>query len=101
MKNKYPLPHIDDLFDQVRGEIMFSNIYLRRRYHELRIKDAHIHKTSFYMRYGHYKFVVLPFGHTNAPTTLMCLMNNVLNKYFDIFVIVILDDFLVYLNIVE
>ena len=96
IKNRYPLPIIDDLFDQVRGASVFSKIELRTGYHQLIIKEEDISKTSFRTRYGHYKFVVLPFGLTNSPATFMCLMNSVLNKYLDKFVLVFIDDILVY-----
>ena len=96
MKNKYPLPRIDDLFDQMRGAMVFSKIELRSGYHQVRIKDEYIHKTTFRTRYGHYDFVVVPFGLTNAPTTFMCLMNDVFNKYLDKFFLVFLDDILIY-----
>ena len=77
VKNKYPLPRIDDLFDQLKGASIFSNIDLRSGYHQLRIKDVEVHKTTFIMRYGHYEFLVMPFGLTNAPTAFMDLMNRV------------------------
>ena len=96
IKNRYPLPIIDDLFDQVRGASVLSKIDLRTGYHQLRIKEEDIGKTTFWTWYGHYEFVVLPFGLTNAPATFMCLMNNVLNKYLDKFVLVFIDDILVY-----
>jgi len=80
----------------VRGETVFSKIDLRNGYHKLQIKDEDIHKTTFRIRYGHYEFVVLPFGLTNAPTTFMCLMNIVLHKYLNRFALVFIDDILVY-----
>ena len=86
VKNKYPLPWIDDLFDQMRGEKVFYKIYLRSSYDQVRIKDEDIHKTAFRTRYGHYEFVVVPFGLTNAPATFMFLMNSSFNTYLDTFV---------------
>ena len=91
IKNRYPLPRIDDLFDQIRGAMIFSKINLRSGYQQIRIKDEDIFKTSFWTRYMHYEFVVIPSGLTNAPTNFMCLMNNVMQKYLDKFVVIFID----------
>jgi hypothetical protein len=96
VKNKYPLSRIDDLFDQLKDAKIFSKIDLRSRYHQVRIKDEDINKTTFRTRYGHYEFTVVSFGHSNAPVVFMCLMNGVFRDYLDKFVIVFLDDILVY-----
>jgi hypothetical protein len=96
IKNKYPFPRIDDHFDQLIGATVFSNIDLRYVYHQVRIKIEDIHKIKFRMGYGHYQFVVVPFGLTNAPATFMCLINGILSKYLDNFVQVFLDEILVY-----
>ena len=96
VKNKYPLPRIDDLFDQLKGTGVFLKIELRSGYHRLRIKDADMHKVAFRMRYGHYEFLVMPFGLTNAPTTFMDLMNRVFLPFLDWFVVVIIDEILMY-----
>ncbi|CAI9763145.1 unnamed protein product [Fraxinus pennsylvanica] len=96
IRNKYPLPRIDDLFDQLRGASLFLNIDLRSRYHQLRIRSVDVPNTTFRSRYGHYEFSVMPFGLTNAPITFMDLMNRMLHLYLDKFVIVFIDDILVY-----
>jgi hypothetical protein len=101
VKNKYPLPKIHDLLDKLRGENIFSKIDLRSRYHQVRIKEEDIHKTTFITRYGHYEFVVVPFGLSNALVVFMCLMNGILRNYFDQFFIVFLDDILVYSKLEE
>ena len=90
------MPYIDDLFDQIRGATIFSKIDLRFGYHQVRIKDEDIFKNTFQTRYMHYEFVVMPFGLTNAPPTFMCLMNSVLSKYLHKFVVIFIDDILIY-----
>jgi hypothetical protein len=96
VKNKYPLPRIEDLFDQLRGASVFSNIDLRSGYHQLRIRPSDVLKTAFITKYGLYEFTVISFSLTNVPAYFMYLMNNVFMDYLDKFVVVFIDDILVY-----
>ena len=96
VKNKYLLPRIVDLFDQLKGASVFSKIDLRSGYHQLGIKDAGVHKTVFRKRYKHYKFLVMLFGLTNSPATYKDLMNSVFRPFLDRFVMVFKDEILVY-----
>ncbi|GKB65583.1 putative reverse transcriptase domain-containing protein [Tanacetum coccineum] len=96
VKNRYPVPRIDDLFDQLQGSQFLSKIDLRSGYHQLRVHEDDIPKTAFITRYGHFDFTVMPFGLTNAPAVFMNLMNRVCRPYLDKFVIVFIDDILIY-----
>ncbi|GJS89605.1 putative reverse transcriptase domain-containing protein [Tanacetum coccineum] len=96
VKNRYPLPRIDDLFDQLQGSSVYSKIDLRSGYHQLRVRDEDIPKIVFRTRYGHYEFQVIPFRLTNAPAVFMDLMNRVCKPYLDKFAIVFIDDILIY-----
>ncbi|GJX71583.1 putative reverse transcriptase domain-containing protein [Tanacetum coccineum] len=96
VKNRYPLPRIEDLFDQLHGSSVYSKIDLRSGYHQLRVQEEDIPKTAFKTRYGHYEFQVMPFGLTNAPAVFMDLMNWVCKLYLDKFIIVFIDDILIY-----
>ncbi|GJY04480.1 reverse transcriptase domain-containing protein [Tanacetum coccineum] len=101
VKNRYPLPRIDDLFDQLQGSQFFSKIDLQSGYHQLRVHEDDIPKMAFRIRYEHFEFTVMPFGLTNAPTVFMDLMNRVCKPYLDKFVIVFIDDILIYSKMKE
>jgi hypothetical protein len=101
VRNKYPLPRIDNLFDQLQGAMQFSKIELSPGYHQLKVKKDDVPKTAFRTRYGHYEFLVIPFGLTNAPAVFMDLMNRVFQPYLDQFVVVFIDDILIYSKSLE
>ena len=96
IKNRCPLLQIYDLFDQLQGSCIFSKIDLRSSYHQLKIKPRDVAESTFRTRYGHYEFLVMPFGLTNAPTTFMDLMNWIFQPYLDQFMVVFIDDILIY-----
>jgi hypothetical protein len=96
VKNMYPLPRIDDLFDQLRGAFVFPKINLWSGYHQLKLRECDIPKTAFVLRYGLYEFMVMSFGLTNAPAYFMYMMNKVFMEYLDKFVVVFINDILVY-----
>ncbi|KAF5442916.1 hypothetical protein F2P56_035524 [Juglans regia] len=96
VKNKYPLPRIDNLLDQLQRASVFTKFDLRLRYHQLKIRDQDVPKIAFWTRYGHFEFLVMPFGLTNTPAAFMDLMNRIFREYLDSFVVVFIDDILIY-----
>jgi hypothetical protein len=96
IKNIYPLPRINDLFDQLQGSQVFSKIDLRSGYHQLKIQEKDVQKTMFRTRYGHYKFLVMPFGLTNALAAFMDMMNRIFCELVDRCVVVFINDILIY-----
>ena len=96
IKNQYPLPRIDDLFDQLRVARVYSKIDFRTSYHQLRVRETDIPKTALRTRYGHFEFTVMPFGLTNVPAAFIDLMHRVFQPYLDQFVVVFMDDILIY-----
>jgi hypothetical protein len=101
IKNKYPLPRIEDLFDQMKGASLFSKINLRSGYHPLKIRESDIPKTAFHTRYGLYEYTVMSYGLTNAPAYFMYLMNKVFMEYLDRFAVVFIDDILIFSNMMK
>jgi hypothetical protein len=101
IKNKYPLPWIEDLFDQMKGASVSSKIDLRSRYHQLKIWESDIPKTTFHTRYGLYEYIVMSYGLTNVPAYFMYLMNKVFMEYLDKFVVVFIDDILIFSKVEE
>jgi len=96
IKNRYPLPRIDDLMDQLVGARVFSKIDLRSGYHQIKVKDEDIQKTAFRTRYKHYEYTMMLFGVTNAPGVFMEYTNRIFHTYLDRFVVVFIDDILIY-----
>ena len=98
IKNKYPFPPIDNLFDQLQGASYFSKIGLRSWYHQIRMRGENIQKMTSLTRYGHFKFLLMPFGLNNSPGAFMVFMNSVFKSYLDLFVIVFIEEILEYLK---
>jgi len=96
IKNKYPLPRIDDLMEQLRCVVVYSKIDLKSGYHQIRVNEEDIQKTTFRTRYSHYEYLVMPFGVTNAPAIFMDYMNRIFHEFLDKFMVVFIDDILIY-----
>jgi hypothetical protein len=101
VKNRYPLPRIDDLFDRLSGAKVFSRIYLRSGYYQIRITEGDEKKTACHTRSDSYEFLVMPFGLTNAPATFYTLMNDIFREWLDDFVVVYIDDIFIYSGSLE
>ena len=96
VKNRYPLPRIDDLFDKLKGVRVYSKIDLCTGYHQLRVRETDIPKTAFRTRYGHFEFTMMPFELMNAPAAFIDLMHRLFQPYLDQFVVIFVDDILIY-----
>ena len=101
VKDRYPLPHLEELLDRLHGAKVFSKIDLQSGYHQVMIEEGDIHKTAFRTRYGQYEFTVIPFGLTNAPSVFMRIMNKIFAEYLDDFIVVFIDDILIYSRTME
>jgi hypothetical protein len=95
-KNRYAIPRAEELFDRLQGASIFSKTYLESGYWQIRVAEEAVHKTAFRTRYGHYQFHIMPFGLTNAPENFQAAMNNMFNKFLDEFVVIFLDDILIF-----